>query len=241
MLTQSTLGRRVELGRRRRICNTRASHVGPDRPPQPLRHGQGRLGREPARRAVPGAGRGDRRGEDRAAGARARRRDARPRDPRDRRAGRRRDVEPRARARRTPTPSSSASRPITRTSRAWAAAGSDALRALRRAACTSSWYGPAAGRSSRCAGARRPTRPTRSTRAPRCSPARASSRARSARCRRAVQHQVGQLVLGELVGDQEEVGHRQGVDAALLDRGERVRRQAPRVERLGRAATRAAA
>ena len=71
-----------------------------DLPPQPVRDGQGRLGREPARRAVPGARRGHGRAEDRAARARAGRRDARPRHARERRAGRRRDVGPRPQPRR---------------------------------------------------------------------------------------------------------------------------------------------
>ena len=73
----------------------RPSHVRRHCAPQPLRHGQGGLGRSPARGPVPGAGRGHGGGEDRAPGARARRSDARTRDAGDRRAGGRRDVGPR--------------------------------------------------------------------------------------------------------------------------------------------------
>src|SRR3954469_9722274 len=78
-----------------RICKTRAAHDGSDRPPQPLRHGQGRVGRAPAGRALPVAGRRDGGAEDRAPRARPRRRDAQPGDAGDRRAGGRRDVGPR--------------------------------------------------------------------------------------------------------------------------------------------------
>ena len=85
------------------VCKTRAANDRRDRSPQPLRHGQGRLGGAPARRPVPGARRGHGRGEDRAPRARARRRDAPPRDAGDRRAGRRRDVDARARAATRPT------------------------------------------------------------------------------------------------------------------------------------------
>ena len=40
------------------ICNTRRRDDQPDRPAQPLRHGQGSLGRAPARGVVPALGEG---------------------------------------------------------------------------------------------------------------------------------------------------------------------------------------
>ena len=43
---------------RRRVWHIRGPHVRRDRPPQPLRHGQRRLGRAPAQRPVPALGEG---------------------------------------------------------------------------------------------------------------------------------------------------------------------------------------
>ena len=81
---------------------------------------------------VPRPGRGHRRGEDRAARAGAGRRDALTRHAGDRRAGGRRDVGARPRPARTRTPSSSASRGITRTWRGWVIASADRLVAATR-------------------------------------------------------------------------------------------------------------
>src|SRR4051794_9648205 len=78
--------------RRKGFLYLRGADVRRDRTPKPLRDGQGSLGREPSRRAVPVARRRHGRGEDRAPGTRPRRRDARSRDAGDGGAGRRRHV-----------------------------------------------------------------------------------------------------------------------------------------------------
>ena len=142
----------------RRFGYLRPSHVGRHRTAQPLRHGQGRLGRPPSRHAVPGARRRDRRGEDRAAGARARRPDARARDARDRRAGGRRDVGPRPRPPRRRPGQAPRHRSITRSWRGWAIAGSDRLVAPGRPARAGAGTSDSAGRSASAGTSRTPIR-----------------------------------------------------------------------------------